>query len=65
VVSALLIGFFSDFFFLFARPWWITMAGLVGGASHLLIAFFPKNMWLGQQVLQGAVLSAALVRPFF
>lgn len=38
------------------------MAGVVSCASHLLTAFFPKNMWFGQQVLQGAVLSTALVR---
>ena len=62
IVSSLLTGFFSDFFFTFARPWWVFMAGIVGCLSHLLIAFFPSHMWVGQQILQGAVISCALVR---
>lgn len=30
IASSMLTGFFSDFFFRFARQWWVTMAGLVG-----------------------------------
>ena len=39
ILSALLTGFFSDFFYSFQRPYWIAIAGFVGMVWSC--CFFP------------------------
>jgi hypothetical protein len=47
----MLVGFFSDFFG-FPKSWWIVLAGVVAGLSHILIIFEAEPFFWGQQILQ-------------